>query len=293
MSSGAIGALTGPNRTKTATFSALRCLKRPCPESAQLLLTLSSCALLLATAAAGQALASHGQIDLLRGLPRPARSPVRARTRSPQLQSLGVKALRVELNWADVAPAANSATKPSFDATNPGLYAWGEYDALIAEANRLHWPVLLTITSPVPRWATSNKKAPYITRPDDKDFQEFMTAVGAPLRLGGLAVLDLERAQPPGLPAAAVELQRHARLAAHLPRALPGRLRRAAGRWPGASAGALRRDRADRLRQRQGPAAQGKIAGAAARRGAARVLPRSAVPERPLPARPARAASCR
>ena len=48
---------------------------------------------------------------------------------------------------------------------------------MIAEAQRLHWPVLLTVTSPAPRWATSNKKAPYITRPDDKDFQEFMTAV--------------------------------------------------------------------------------------------------------------------
>ncbi|HUH79827.1 MAG TPA: hypothetical protein VLZ06_00745, partial [Solirubrobacteraceae bacterium] len=40
------------------------------------------------------------------------------------------------------------------------------------------WPVLLTVTSPVPRWATSNRKAPYVTRPDQRDFQEFMTAVG-------------------------------------------------------------------------------------------------------------------
>ncbi len=48
---------------------------------------------------------------------------------------------------------------------------------MIAEANRLHWPVLLTVTAPVPRWATSNKKAPYITRPDQADFKQFMTAV--------------------------------------------------------------------------------------------------------------------
>ena len=93
------------------------------------------------------------------------------------MQTLGVKALRVELYWADVAPGADSATKPGFDATNPGSYAWGEYDALIAEAQRLHWKVLLTVTSPVPRWATSNKKAPYVTDPDPKDFEEFMTAV--------------------------------------------------------------------------------------------------------------------
>jgi hypothetical protein len=95
-----------------------------------------------------------------------------------QLIHLGVHALRVELYWADVAPGAKSATKPSFDATNPASYAWGEYDALMREAGRLHWPVLLTVTSPAPRWATSNGKAPYVTRPDPKDFQEFMTAVG-------------------------------------------------------------------------------------------------------------------
>ena len=29
----------------------------------------------------------------------------------------------------------------------------------------------------MPRWATSNKKAPYVTKPDPKDFEEFMTAV--------------------------------------------------------------------------------------------------------------------
>jgi hypothetical protein len=94
-----------------------------------------------------------------------------------QLQTLGVRALRVELNWYSVAPARDSATAPSFDATNPASYEWGQYDALLAEAQQLHWQVLLTVTSPVPRWATSNRKAPYVTKPDPKDFQEFMTAV--------------------------------------------------------------------------------------------------------------------
>src|SRR5271154_5395791 len=94
-----------------------------------------------------------------------------------QLQSLGVHALRVELYWADVAPAANSAVRPAFQASNPASYAWGSYDAVLAEAQRLHWQVLLTVTSPAPRWATSNRKAPYVTRPDDQDFREFMTAV--------------------------------------------------------------------------------------------------------------------
>jgi hypothetical protein len=95
-----------------------------------------------------------------------------------QMQTLGVKALRIELSWASVAPAASSAGKPAFDATNPAAYNWGAYATAIAQAKALKWPVLLTVTSPVPRWATSNHKAPYITKPDQKDFQEFMTAVG-------------------------------------------------------------------------------------------------------------------
>ncbi len=138
---------------------------------------LATFALLGGAAGAPQALASHSQITFFEGsseLLEPASRPKVI----GQLQSLGVKALRVELAWANVAPGPESATSPSFDATNPASYSWGQYDALIAEANRLHWPVLLTVTSPVPRWATSNERAPYITRPSQKDFQEFMTAVG-------------------------------------------------------------------------------------------------------------------
>jgi hypothetical protein len=96
-----------------------------------------------------------------------------------QMQTLGVKALRIEMSWASVVPSAGSASKPAIDAKNPVFYAWGPYATAIAQAKALGWPVLLTVTSPVPRWATSNKKAPYVTRPDQRDFQEFMTAVGS------------------------------------------------------------------------------------------------------------------
>lgn len=129
-----------------------------------------------ALASAPAAVASHGETVYFEG----STDLLSAATRPhaiKQLQALGVKALRVELSWYDVAPGQKSATKPTFDATNPAYYAWGEYDALINEAERLHWKVLLTVTSPVPRWATSNKAAPYVTSPDDLDFEHFMTAV--------------------------------------------------------------------------------------------------------------------
>jgi hypothetical protein len=146
------------------------------PRFQKLLPTAFACALAAGAIGAAPALASHSQTTYFEG----SSELLSARTRPhalAQMQSLGVKALRIELNWFNVAPGQTSTTKPAFDLTNPGNYAWGEYDALIAEAQRLHWKVLLTLTSPVPRWATSNKKAPYVTKPDPKDFQEFMTAV--------------------------------------------------------------------------------------------------------------------
>jgi hypothetical protein len=146
------------------------------PRIHKLLLTAATCALAAGAVGVSPALASHGQSTYFEG----SSDLLSPRTRPhalAQMQSLGVKALRVELNWFNVAPGQTATSKPAFDMTNPGNYAWGEYDALIAEAQRLHWKVLLTLTSPVPRWATSNKKAPYVTKPDPKDFQEFMTAV--------------------------------------------------------------------------------------------------------------------
>jgi hypothetical protein len=122
------------------------------------------------------ALAAHSQVTYFEA-PEVLLNPVTRPAAIKQMQWLGVNALRIELIWRNVAPGANSKTKPSFEAKNPASYAWGEYDAVIAEAKRLKWQVLLTVSSPTPRWATSNKQEPYVTDPDDQDFEEFMTAV--------------------------------------------------------------------------------------------------------------------
>ncbi len=124
---------------------------------------------------AAPALASHNQAVFFEG----GQTLLEPRTREhaiAQMQHLGVRALRVELYWSHVAPGAASKRRPSFEATNPAAYNWGPYDWLLTKAKELNWPVLLTVTSPVPRWASAN--ATPFTRPDDKDFQEFMTAVG-------------------------------------------------------------------------------------------------------------------
>jgi hypothetical protein len=146
------------------------------PRIRTLLLSMVACALLTASLWSTEALASHSQITFFEDTNALLNPSTRPHVIA-QLKYLGVKALRVELYWYEVAPSASSATKPSFAATNPASYNWGQYVSLLEEAKRLHWPVLLTVTSPVPRWATSNGKAPYITRPDQQDFREFMTAV--------------------------------------------------------------------------------------------------------------------
>src|SRR3954453_7947856 len=56
-----------------------------------------------------------------------------------QLDGLGVRALRVTLVWADAAPAATSAQRPAFDATDPTIYDWGGNGRL-------------TDATPHPRW---------------------------------------------------------------------------------------------------------------------------------------------
>ena len=94
-----------------------------------------------------------------------------------QLQSLGVRALRVVLYWRNVAPSPNHRHRPSFNQANPAAYHWGSYDTLIHKAVALHSKILLTVTGPVPRWATPHGEDVY-SSPSTNDFALFMQAVG-------------------------------------------------------------------------------------------------------------------
>jgi hypothetical protein len=125
--------------------------------------------------------ASRGQV-LTFEAPRDLLDPATRESALADLGSLGVRRLRVVLYWRNVAPSPDASTRPSFDATDPRAYAWGEYDALMAAAAARGWPVLLTVSGPVPRWATA-RKADNITRPSAREFELFMTAVGR--RYGG------------------------------------------------------------------------------------------------------------
>lgn len=94
-----------------------------------------------------------------------------------QIESLGARSLRVILWWDRVAPNAAAKEVPSADLADPASYDWGQYDVLLAEAAERGWPVILTVSGPVPTWATATKKGE--TRNPDPDlYEQFMTAVG-------------------------------------------------------------------------------------------------------------------
>lgn len=141
-----------------------------------------SFALLLWTSAvaalASVAFASHSQPTFFESpglFLNPATRPATMAT----LQKLGVRAVRVELSWHTVAPGADSVHRPSFDATDPANYNWSEYDPVIEEAHARGWKILLTVTSPVPRWATGNPSGhSLLFKPNPNQFRSFMTAVG-------------------------------------------------------------------------------------------------------------------
>src|SRR4051812_37886141 len=108
--------------------------------------------------------------------PRDLQDPATRDGAFDQIASLGARSLRVILYWNDVAPDRDSATKPSADLTDPASYDWSKYDPILAGAKDRGWSVLLTVTGPVPTWATAAKKG-HVTRPSTKEYQAFVTAL--------------------------------------------------------------------------------------------------------------------
>lgn len=108
--------------------------------------------------------------------PRDLRDPATRERAFADLQSLGVKALRVVLYWRDVAPDASSRIRPHVDLTDPDVYDWSAYAPTLDGARERGWPVTLTVSGPVPTWATNGARDAY-TRPSPTQFRAFMTAV--------------------------------------------------------------------------------------------------------------------
>ncbi|HEX8121358.1 MAG TPA: hypothetical protein VF549_08855 [Solirubrobacteraceae bacterium] len=108
-----------------------------------------------------------------------------------ELQSLGVHAVRVVLYWQDVAPDAARNNRPAVDLSDPAAYNWAEYDGAIGAASDRGFDVLVTLTTPGPRWATRSKQDG-ITRPSAAEFRKFATAAGRRFgdRVGAWAAIN-------------------------------------------------------------------------------------------------------
>lgn len=100
---------------------------------------------------------------------------LRARTLD-EIQGFGVSWLRVVLYWNDVAPRADTPALPRFDERDPTNYDWTRYDRMIREADARGMHVLLTVSGPVPKWATRDK-GDHVTRPSATRFGRFTEAV--------------------------------------------------------------------------------------------------------------------
>ena len=94
-----------------------------------------------------------------------------------EVASLGVRSLRVIVSWSAVAPGSDQPERPAFEPTDPDAYAWGEYEPLLAAARDRGWDVLVTISGPVPKWATAARRD-NVTRPSPSAFAAFVTALG-------------------------------------------------------------------------------------------------------------------
>ena len=136
-------------------------------------LTLALCAVVAAalpsaaSASTTQSMTFEAPVDLA--------SPLTRTSALDEISSFGVRSVRIVLLWQNVAPAAASRVKPDFDPTDPAQYNWGGYDPQIDAAAARGWKVLLTVSGPVPRWATNGAKD-NLTRPKPREFQQFMTA---------------------------------------------------------------------------------------------------------------------
>jgi hypothetical protein len=146
-------------------------MARSSNRAALLALTLALCALL--------ASAAHAASDqyMTFEAPRDLKDPATRPGAMDQIASLGVNRLRLILTWRNVAPSPNAKTKPAVDLTDPASYDWSQYDGLMADAQARGWPVLMTISGPVPKWATKSKQDD-VTNPVPSEFQAFVTAVG-------------------------------------------------------------------------------------------------------------------
>jgi hypothetical protein len=97
-----------------------------------------------------------------------------------QWNQLGIKSVRVQAHWWEIAPDGRSTHKPrGFDASDPNApgYNWGPVDHSVAVVVAAGMKPMLTITGPGPVWASSSPRRHNIYyKPKPSEFARFATA---------------------------------------------------------------------------------------------------------------------
>lgn len=90
-----------------------------------------------------------------------------------EVKGLGADWVRIILYWNAAAPDPDGRSVPAFDERSPAGYpGLPRYDAAIAAARAAGLRVLVTVTGPVPRWATAARRDQR-TRPSATRFGRF------------------------------------------------------------------------------------------------------------------------
>ncbi|MFA9270900.1 MAG: cellulase family glycosylhydrolase [Baekduiaceae bacterium] len=90
-----------------------------------------------------------------------------------EVKDLGADWVRIILYWNAAAPDPGGTSVPAFDERSPAGYpGLARYDAAIAAARAAGLRVLVTVSGPVPRWATASKRDQR-TRPSATRFGRF------------------------------------------------------------------------------------------------------------------------
>jgi hypothetical protein len=96
-----------------------------------------------------------------------------------EIQALGVNHVRALVYWSQFSAKPESKRKPKFDTADPEAYpdgTWGALDNLMFALGQRKMTAQLTLTGPVPKWATKRKKD-NVSDPGAKLFGKWVRAV--------------------------------------------------------------------------------------------------------------------
>jgi hypothetical protein len=137
--------------------------------------------------------ASRGQVTIMQDDGLLLRSTAATREQAlDEFRALGADIVKVQVYWQEIAPGGSR--KPSFDATDPAAYSWGEYDAIVRGAVARGMRPYLVLGNRAPNWARAKRTRHNGTyRPSASEFELFSRAAGTRYSgsYGGLPRVDI------------------------------------------------------------------------------------------------------